>query len=182
MDNDYFEKKMIGVKPIKNKENILIKKKNINKSEQLFKNKSPTTINKTDNTISKKINSNFNISYGEINRNLKRGKIKVDRRLDLHGYGLLEAHEKFKNEVIKLYNNNKRCLLVITGKGSHTSFRKDKVFEEVRPRLFNGKIKNSIISWIHDESLKHYILTHQKPGNEYGGDGAIYVYLRKKKA
>ena len=69
MENDYFEKKMIGVKPIKNKENILIKKKNINKSEQLYKNKSPTTINKTDNTISKKINSNFNISYGEINRN-----------------------------------------------------------------------------------------------------------------
>ena len=57
MENDYFEKKMIGVKPIKNKENILIKKKNINKSEQLYKNKSPTTINKTDNTISKKINS-----------------------------------------------------------------------------------------------------------------------------
>ena len=27
MENDYFEKKMIGVKPIKNKENILIKKK-----------------------------------------------------------------------------------------------------------------------------------------------------------
>ena len=182
MENDYFEKKMIGVKPIKNKENILIKKKKLIKSKKLFKNKSQIAIIATESKITKKVNSNLNISFGEINKNLKKGKVKVDRRLDLHGYSLIEAHEKFKNEVIKLYNNNKRCLLVITGKGSHTSFRKDSIYDEERPRLFNGKIKNSIISWIHDESLKNYILTHEKPGNEYGGDGAIYVYLRKKKA
>ena len=44
-----------------------------------------------------------------------------------------------------------------------------------------GKIKNSIISWIKEEDLKKYILTYQDAGFEHGGDGALFVYLRKKK-
>ena len=31
----------------------------------------------------------------------KRGKVKIDRRLDLHGYGLIEAQHIFKSEVKK---------------------------------------------------------------------------------
>ena len=53
--------------------------------------------------------------------------------------------------------------------------------DEDKPKLFHGKIKNSIISWINNESLKSYILTYQEAGSDHGGDGAIFVYLRKKK-
>ena len=44
------------------------------------------------------------------------------------------------------------------------------------------KIKNSIMSWIEETDIKRYILTYQDAGIEYGGDGAIFVYLRKNKA
>ena len=37
--------------------------------------------------------SEFKISFGEVNKELKRGKINIDRRIDLHGYGIVEAHE-----------------------------------------------------------------------------------------
>ena len=102
----------------------------------------------------------------------------IDRRIDFHGYGLLEAHEKFISEVKKNYNKNKRCLLIITGKGVH---KKNQNEQDTNPKLFYGKIKNSIINWIKEDSLKKYILTYQDAGFEHGGDGALFVYLRKKK-
>ena len=78
----------------------------------------------------------------------------------------------------KNYNKNKRCLLIITGKGVH---KKNQNEQDTNPKLFYGKIKNSIINWINEDDLKKYILTYQNAGFEHGGDGALFVYLRKKK-
>ncbi len=176
MEEDFFLKKMKGVKPLNNKKDLLYKKKEpikpINKQTYIEKKTAQTTEQKKTN------NSEYNISFGEINKDLKRGRIKIDRRVDLHGYSLLEAHEIFKKEIIKTYNNNKRCLLIITGKGLHI---KKNIEEENEPRLFYGKIKSSIRSWAEDQDLKNYILTYQDAGIEHGGDGAVFVYLRKKK-
>ena len=49
------------------------------------------------------------------------------------------------------------------------------------PERVNNLIKNSIITWINEDNLKKYILTYQDAGFEHGGDGALFVYLRKKK-
>ena len=177
MDDDLFLKNMKGVKPFKKKKNKQINKiviKNIklqNKTED--KDQIREIIKKTPHT-----KKNLDISFGEINKDLKKGRVQIDRRLDLHGYTLLEAYERFKKEVIKTYNNNKRCILVVTGKGVRPSKVNSK---EEEPKLFYGKIKNSIISWINEETLKNYILTYQSAGINHGGEGAIFVYLRKKK-
>ena len=183
MEEDLFLKKMKGVQPIKKKDNYTSLKNN--KEDKTTKKilKKNTNINVVEEEVLKpKTNkkSEFKISFNEINKELKRGKIKIDRRLDLHGYSLLEAKEKFKKEIIKSYNKNNRCLLVITGKGAHV---KNKNTEDVgqKPRLYYGKIKNSIISWINESDLKTYILTYQNAGFEHGGDGALFVYLRRKK-
>ena len=149
------------------------------------KNKTKTEIKVEKNTATSKRTADptnnktdFKLTFGEINKELKRGKVKIDRRLDLHGYTLKEANDKFKDEVIKNYNKNKRCMLVITGKGVlNKSNRK----EEDTPKLYYGKIKNSILNWIHDIEIKNLILTYQDAGIEHGGDGAIFIYLRKRK-
>ena len=178
MEEDFFLKNMKGVKPFK-KDTSVVKKKIINKKNLKLDKKT-----KTKNTIKQKITENkissseFKLSFSEINKELKRGKVKIDRRVDLHGYGLVEAQEKFKSEVKKNYNKNNRCLLIITGKGVHKKAENE---EETNPKLFYGKIKNSIINWINDDDLKKYILTYQDAGFEHGGDGALFVYLRKKK-
>ena len=169
---------MKGVKPIKN-DNYSLKLKNTNKKN--FKLDKKTKIEgSTQQTISenKKNNSEFSLSFGEVNKELKRGKVKIDRRLDLHGYSLSEAQQKFKSEVKKNYNMNKRCLLIITGKGVHKKIENN---DSAPPKLFYGKIKNSILSWINEEEIKKYVLTYQDAGFENGGDGALFVYLRKKK-
>ena len=178
MEEDFFLKNMKGVKPFK-KDGTAIKASNINKkySEINTKNQSKNT-NKQTISENKKNKTEFNLSFGDVNKELKRGKVKIDRKLDLHGYGLVEAYQKFKSEVEKNYNKNKRCLLVITGKGVHKKIENQ---EDASPKLFYGKIKNSIINWINEDDLKKYVLTYQDAGIEHGGDGAIFVYLRKKK-
>ena len=178
MEEDFFLKNMKGVKPFK-KDTSAVKTKIINK-KNLNIVKKINTKNTNKQTISKNKVSNpeFKLSFGEINKELKRGKIKIDRRVDLHGYGLVEAQEKIKSEVKKNYNKNNRCLLIITGKGVHKKIENE---QDTNPKLFYGKIKNSIINWINDDDLKKYILTYQDAGFEHGGDGALFVYLRKKK-
>ena len=178
MEEDFFLKKMKGVKPFK-KDTSSIKTKISNKDNVKLDIKTRTK-KTTEQTIDqhKVSGSEFKLSFGEINKELKRGKVKIDRRIDLHGYGLAEAHEKFIIEVKKNYNKNKRCLLIITGKGVHKKIKND---EDAGPKLFYGKIKKSIINWINEDDLKKYILTYQDAGFEHGGDGALFVYLRKKK-
>ena len=181
MEDDIFIKKMKGVKPLKNKNNY-IESTNIKKNKKILKTQTKT--NQKDETIETKKTkqSIYKITFGEINKDLKKGKIKIDKKLDLHGYNLLDAEVKFKTEVISAYNKNKRCLLVITGKGVHINNEndEDKGFKK-KPKLFYGKIKNSITSWVNEDEIKNYILTYQNAGIEYGGDGAIFIYLRRKK-
>ncbi len=178
MEDDFFLKKMRGVKPFK-KDNPIVKMKTTNKKNvKLDKKTNTKNTNKKIITEYKVSSSEFKLSFNEVNRELKRGKINIDRKIDLHGYSLVEAHEKFINEVKKNYSKNKRCLLIITGKGVHKKIENE---QDTNPKLFYGKIKNSIINWINEDDLKKYILTYQDAGFEHGGDGALFVYLRKKK-
>ena len=178
MEEDFFLKKMQGVKPFK-KDTSIIKMRTTNKKNvKLDKKTNTKNTNKQTITENKIDSSEFKLSFGEVNKDLKRGKINIDRRIDLHGYGLVEAHEKFISEVKKNYNKNKRCLLIITGKGVHKKIQNE---QDTNLKLFYGKIKNSIINWIKEEELKKYILTYQDAGFEHGGEGALFVYLRKKK-
>ena len=180
MEDDEFIKKMAGVKPInKGRKKTNNNKNLININAKKNKTKlQKEKISSLDNNI-KKI-SEFTLTFGEVNKDLKRGKIRIDRRVDLHGYNLADAHEKFKTEIIKTYNKNKRCILFITGKGVNNKNNQNHYLKDLGPKLYYGKIKNSIVSWIEDQNLKKYILTYQDAGIEHGGDGAIFVYLRKK--
>ena len=181
MEDDIFIKKMKGVTPLKNKKkhieptNIKKNKKTLNTPiNRIQKEETPKT-KKTKQSI-------YKITFGEVNKDLKKGKIKIDKKLDLHGYSLLDAEEKFKTEVINAYNKNKRCLLVVTGKGARIKNETNEdTYLEKKPKLFYGKIKNSITSWLNEDEIKNYILTYQNAGIEHGGDGAIFVYLRRKK-
>ena len=175
MEDEFFLKKMKGVKAFKKDEKFIKIEKNKNKIEIKVEKNNATAKRAADPTKNK---TDFKLTFGEINKELKRGKVKIDRRLDLHGYTLKEANDKFKDEVIKNYNKNKRCMLVITGKGVLNKSNKK---EEDTPKLYYGKIKNSILNWIHDIEIKNLILTYQDAGIEHGGDGAIFIYLRKRK-
>ena len=181
MQDDFFLKKMKGVKPFK-KDRLIKIDPNINKKNvKIEKSKQISNQIKEAEKMLKKNVPEFELSFGDINKDLKKGRIKIDRKLDLHGFNLVDAHTKFKVEIIKAYNNNKRCLLVITGKGAHINKQHKEQSDSHKPKLFYGKIKNAITTWIKESNLKNYILTYQDAGIEHGGDGAIFIYLRKKR-
>ena len=76
MEDDIFIKKMKGVKPLKNKNNY-IESTNIKKNKKILK--TPTNTNQKDETIETKKTkqSIYKITFGEINKDLKKGKIKT---------------------------------------------------------------------------------------------------------
>ena len=112
---------------------------------------------------------------------LKKGKIPIDKKIDFHGKTINEAKEIFNQAIVNSYNQNKRCILFITGKGLRYNKNVNNQDYKNQPKLFYGKIRESFLDWVKDPKLSKYILTFEKAGIEKGGDGAFYIYLRKKK-
>ena len=96
-------------------------------------------------------------------RNFSKGNIKIENKLDLHGYTEREAKIKLKNFIDKCFIQKKRIILVITGKG----FRGE------------GIIKNKIINWLNENNLRNMILAINYAAKKHGGDGALYIFLKK---
>jgi len=102
--------------------------------------------------------------------NLRKGKIKIEGNLDLHGYGYDDAKKTVEKFVEDAYFSDKRCVLIITGKGG-VKFSKTS----------SGIIKQSLPAWINQGNLKNMILGFSIAKPKDGGDGAFYVLLRRKK-
>ena len=106
-------------------------------------------------------------------RRMKRGKMQIDARLDLHGYHQREAFSVLSNFISYSFQENKRCVLVITGKGLHY-----KGGGEQRV----GILRKMVPIWLNEEPNRSQILSfsHAKPSD--GGVGALYVLLKKPRA
>ena len=108
---------------------------------------------------------------------LRTGKMEIDARLDLHGLKFKEAEEMLKKTLLRHYAQGKRCILVITGKGSAKSAKaNENDWWETKP----GVIKNALPTWLFNSPLSAIILRHCPAQTKHGGDGAFYVLLRRK--
>ena len=107
---------------------------------------------------------------GKSFKNKSKGRFKFD----LHGYTLSGANIKVKELIIYCIENNYREILLITGKGIHSTNEKDfYVSKEL------GKLKFSVPEFINsDEELRKYIISIEEANAKDGGEGAILVKLR----
>lgn len=108
---------------------------------------------------------------------LRKGDIRIESRLDLHGYNLTTAKEKLLQFVAQNFAANKRTLLVITGKGR----RQDQSFHAASNLQGMGAIKREFTLWLEDPAIKACILSSSVAQPKHGGSGAYYIYLRKKR-
>ena len=106
---------------------------------------------------------------------LKNGKLKPDRTIDLHGLTYSLAQEKVLSFIFDAYHDRKRLLLVITGKGKRVV--KDNDFSI---KSHNGVLKRALPIWLCSGEINNIVLDFQSAHSIHGGDGAFYVYLRKK--
>jgi len=106
---------------------------------------------------------------------LKRGKIKPEKILDLHGLTSVQAKTKAIEFTKINFNLGLRLLLIITGKG------KIKINDLNREELKTGVLRKSLKSWLYESDLRPYILGIISSHISHGGDGAFYVYLKNNK-
>ena len=102
--------------------------------------------------------------------------MKIDKKVDLHGFSLEEARLRFVETIERCFIANKRCILFITGKGIN---KKNTPQEE--NKLYYGKIRREFTNWINNKDVRSKILTVEQAGMSSGGDGAFFIYLRKNK-
>ena len=140
--------------------------RNLNKSSKINKKKPIVTNENFKNNIKKldklKLGQGIALSKKNI-KDFSKGNVFIENKLDLHGFNLIEAKNLLKDFITQSVKNNKRLILVITGKGKEGE----------------GIIKNNIVSWLNTKDLRNKILAVNYASKKHGGTGAIYILLRK---
>mgnify|MGYP003951380317 CR=1 FL=1 len=175
-NDDVFLKQMKGVSPLK--KNNRIKKTLHTNYKPVKKNKTNQNNIKSHKPHTTIKSSEFRLEKIDLKKAIRRGLYKVEKKIDFHGKTLIESEERFNSAIIECYNSNKRCLLFVTGKGL---FKSKNIDNSDKPKLYHGIIRSSFVEWAKSKKLSKYILDFEQASIEHGGDGAFYVYLRKKK-
>ncbi len=104
---------------------------------------------------------------------LRRGQLAIEGKLDLHGFKQPQARRALDTFIGKAAEDGRRCLLVITGKGERVG-----VEEGWRG---SGVLREAVPVWLNDPANRDHILSfcHAQPRD--GGDGALYVLLKRKR-
>jgi DNA-nicking Smr family endonuclease len=99
---------------------------------------------------------------------LRKGKIEIEARLDLHGFTKADAYNKLSYCMQLWFHEGKRCVLVITGKGLRSEDHRD-------------AIRYQFSEWINTPPLRNFMLAYCQAQPKDGGAGAYYVLLKSKK-
>ena len=172
LDSKFYYKKY-HIKELK-RDNKLIKKQQTIVNYTLTQNK-----NLNHSVVDKKFLNNYELQDIRIDKKkitlLKKGKIKPERVLDLHGLTSVEAKRKALEFTKINFNLGFKLLLIITGKGKITI----NDFNKEEPR--NGVLRKSLKSWLYESDLRPNILGIISSHISHGGEGAFYVYLKNNK-
>ena len=105
---------------------------------------------------------------------LKNTQKKYRYKFDLHGFSLDEANKKVKSIIEYCLKNKFRELLLITGKGIHSTSDKDAYTSKNL-----GKLKFSVPEFIKTNSeLNKFIISINDAEKKDGGEGAIIIKLK----
>ncbi len=109
-----------------------------------------------------------------LQENIQTNKVP---KLDLHGSSLNEANRKVKEFVNESFNQGYRKLLIITGKGSRSKVDENPYISEKFSVL-----KYSVPEFIkNEENLNKKVMKISAADKKYGGNGAIYIFLKNNK-
>lgn len=98
---------------------------------------------------------------------VRKGRLPIEARLDLHGMRRAEAHHALIGFVEQSYRLGRRMVLLITGKGT---------FSEG-----SSVLRDQLPRWLNDPPLRLKILAFQPAQPKDGGDGAFYLLLRRRR-
>lgn len=105
-------------------------------------------------------------------RRIRSGTLVPDMSVDLHGHSLAAAHARLNHTLTVALVRDVRVLLVITGKPPK------KLSNEGNRR---GAIRAEISHWLETSAYADRIASVRVAHPRHGGDGALYIILRRKK-
>ena len=99
-------------------------------------------------------------------KQLKQGKLVPDATLDLHGLKRFEIAQKLQFFLQNAQRQGGRTLLVITGRGLHSSDG-EPILRTEAERFLQNEASQVVAEW-------------GRAPKQYGGDGALILFLREK--
>ena len=96
---------------------------------------------------------------------LRRGLLSIEARLDLHGMTQAEAHGRLLAFLEGHQAAGRRCVLVVTGKGTW--------------REEGGVLRDAVPRWLNEPGLRQRILCFSHAQPKDGGEGALYILLKR---
>ena len=103
---------------------------------------------------------------------MKRGKLPVEGRLDLHGLSQNEAERALATFLARSQERGHRCVLVITGKGGE---RRGQDFEKT------GVLRRMVPVWLNAPANRARVLAFDEARAQHGGAGALYVLIKRQR-
>ncbi|TVQ33214.1 MAG: DNA mismatch repair protein MutS [Geminicoccaceae bacterium] len=94
---------------------------------------------------------------------LKRGRFPIDASFDLHGHTQASAHDALLAFLQRSRGRGFRHVLVVTGRGA----------------AGGGVLKRSVPRWLQEPGFQRHVLGFTEAGPRHGGEGALYVVLRR---
>lgn len=107
-------------------------------------------------------------------RRLEKGRLEVEAKLDLHGMRQRDAHAALRRFLRSAQDKDYRHVLVITGKGATQEAAKSFYEEEAR-----GVLRQTVPQWLSDPEFASIVVSFSKAPRRLGGEGALYVRLRR---
>ena len=106
-------------------------------------------------------------------RRIKSGGIEPDFTLDLHGHGLDAAYQRLMAGVAQARAMGARTILLVTGKPRpvHPADRGQR----------RGAIRAKVLDWLAASEHADAIAAIRKAHRHHGGDGALYLVLRRSR-
>jgi len=106
---------------------------------------------------------------------LRKGLIEPDAHIDLHGMTQVAAHRALASWLSAAHRRGLRLVVVVTGKGNPKN-------DDNAPWMASphGVLKQMVPRWLNEKEFAALISGSSPAHRRHGGDGALYVYLRKR--
>jgi DNA-nicking Smr family endonuclease len=106
----------------------------------------------------------------KMKQRVARGKEGIDARLDLHGLTQAEAHSALLRFLRTAHTRDARLVLVITGKGGRGEMHGER-----------GVLKRQVPHWLALPEFRDLVIGFEDAHLSHGGEGALYVRVRRSR-
>lgn len=114
---------------------------------------------------------------GRTEERLRRGLIDPQARLDLHGFTEHDAHRALLSFLRTAQMRRHKLVLVVTGKGARVA--PDAPFDMQLSYRSRGVLKAVVPRWLREPAFAAMVAGVRTSHVRHGGEGALYIYLRK---